>query len=33
MQRTRKLKQLLPTRALGDYELKGFETKRALFAV
>jgi adenylate cyclase len=28
-----KLKQLLPTRALGDYELKGFETKRALFAV
>lgn len=28
-----KLKQLLPTRALGEYELKGFETKRALFAV
>jgi adenylate cyclase len=28
-----KLKQLLPVRALGDYELKGFEMKRALFAV
>ena len=28
-----KLKQLLPVRALGDYELKGFEIKRALFAV
>jgi class 3 adenylate cyclase len=28
-----KLKQLLPARALGDYELKGFEMKRALFAV
>jgi adenylate cyclase len=28
-----KLKQLLPARALGDYELKGFEGKRALFAV
>jgi len=28
-----KLKQLLPARALGDYELKGFELKRALFAV
>jgi len=28
-----KLKQLLPTRALGDYDLKGFETKRGLFAV
>src|SRR5262245_1877314 len=27
-----KLKQLLPARALGDYELKGFEGKRALFA-
>jgi adenylate cyclase len=28
-----KLNQLLPARALGDFELKGFETKRALFAV
>jgi len=28
-----KLKPLLPSRALGDYELKGFEMKRALFAV
>jgi class 3 adenylate cyclase len=28
-----KLKQLLPARALGDYELKGFEGKRALFAM
>jgi adenylate cyclase len=28
-----KLKQLLPARALGDYELKGFEMKRTLFAV
>ena len=28
-----KLKQLLPARPLGDYELKGFEGKRALFAV
>ena len=28
-----KLKQLLPARALGDYELKGFEGKRSLFAV
>jgi class 3 adenylate cyclase len=28
-----KLQRLLPSRTLGDYELKGFETKRALFAV
>ena len=28
-----KLKQLVPARALGDYELKGFEMKRALCAV
>lgn len=28
-----KLKQLLPVRTLGDYELKGFEMKRTLFAV
>jgi adenylate cyclase len=28
-----KLKELLATRALGDYELKGFEGKRSLFAV
>jgi adenylate cyclase len=28
-----KLKQLLSARALGDYELKGFEGKRSLFAV
>jgi len=28
-----KLKGILPARALGDFELKGFETKRALFAV
>jgi adenylate cyclase len=28
-----KLKQILPARALGDYELKGFEAKRGLFAV
>jgi adenylate cyclase len=28
-----KLKPLLPSRALGDYKLKGFETKRTLFAV
>ena len=28
-----KLEQLLPSRPLGDYELKGFEAERALFAV
>ena len=28
-----KLKELLTSRPLGDYELKGFETKRRLFAV
>lgn len=28
-----KLKKILPSRSLGDYELKGFETKRGLFAV
>jgi adenylate cyclase len=28
-----KLKDLLPSRPLGDYELKGFEAKRGLFAV
>jgi hypothetical protein len=28
-----KLKQLLAARALGEYELKGFEMKRTLFAV
>jgi adenylate cyclase len=28
-----KLKDLLPLRPLGDYELKGFEGKRSLFAV
>lgn len=28
-----KLQQLLPSRPLGDYELKGFEGKRSLFAV
>jgi adenylate cyclase len=28
-----RLKELLPARLLGDYELKGFEGKRALFAV
>jgi adenylate cyclase len=28
-----KLKQLLPVRTLGDYELKGFAMKRTLFAV
>ena len=28
-----KLKDLLPSRPLGDYELKGFEGKRSLFAV
>jgi hypothetical protein len=28
-----KLTKLLPARALGDYELKGYEIKRALFAV
>ena len=28
-----KLQQLLPSRSLGAYELKGFETKRGLFAV
>ena len=28
-----KLKGILPSRSLGDYDLKGFETKRGLFAV
>ena len=28
-----KLKEILPSRSLGDYDLKGFETKRGLFAV
>ena len=28
-----KLKGVLPSRSLGDYDLKGFETKRGLFAV
>jgi class 3 adenylate cyclase len=28
-----KLEELLPSRPLGDYELKGFEGKRSLFAV
>jgi adenylate cyclase len=28
-----KLKELLPSRPLGDHELKGFEGKRSLFAV
>jgi adenylate cyclase len=28
-----KLKDLLPSRPLGDYELKGFDAKRGLFAV
>ena len=29
----RKLNELLPSRPLGDYELKGFEKKLAVFAV
>jgi class 3 adenylate cyclase len=28
-----KLQELLPSQLLGDYELKGFEGKRSLFAV
>ena len=28
-----KLKEILRSRPLGDYELKGFEGKRSLFAV
>jgi adenylate cyclase len=28
-----KLKEVVPSRALGDYELKGFEAKRSLFGV
>src|SRR5262249_37708382 len=28
-----KLKKMIPLRLLGDYELKGFEAKRSLFAV
>ena len=28
-----KLKGILPSRPLGDYDLKGFEAKRGLFAV
>jgi hypothetical protein len=28
-----KLKDLLPSRARGDYQLKGYDAKRGLFAV